>query len=416
MKYPKLWNGSSAVGEALVRALQMTGVPYLSARTADGVYAGVMDGKAEVKQERPENYVCLVWDESLYNEADPDNSTLLRVVVVLDYTTLAEVRREYLGPTTFDEDFGVFFSWNSGVVLDRRGRARFIHNASGTTAGSNEYADRLVAPDYAPVLLFDTSDIPNIGAYKGMRAVRAYKNALFCSEFADIDPTTFSHKAYIARWLPKDATLVAGVPTIHAAAQRKETTHNPKTGYQHQWLSVTPWGIGTQINRAFVEWYDHDKAHTFPRLGEFRGNKSDGFHYVVDTWVCRDEVVLLTDRYASSTSGELTGRFILFRERDGDAAKTMPFGSDRIDVFDAVGRVIRITVRDKDVLAWFVTPANGYTAGAAIALRRYSRKTGELVAEKEIPLRRLAADGGIAPGQPEPLEALYLYEMFPVWQ
>lgn len=60
MKYPKLWNGPSAVGEALVRALQMTGVPYLSAHTADGVYAGVMDGKAEVKQGGGD-YVCCVY-------------------------------------------------------------------------------------------------------------------------------------------------------------------------------------------------------------------------------------------------------------------------------------------------------------------------------------------------------------------
>lgn len=50
MKYPKLWNGPSPVGEALVRALQQTGSPFLSAATADGVYAGTMDGKSEVKK------------------------------------------------------------------------------------------------------------------------------------------------------------------------------------------------------------------------------------------------------------------------------------------------------------------------------------------------------------------------------
>ncbi|THF55906.1 hypothetical protein [Pseudothauera rhizosphaerae] len=50
--YPKLWHNSSAVGEALVRALQRTGVPWLSAHTADGVEANVMDRLAEVKSGR----------------------------------------------------------------------------------------------------------------------------------------------------------------------------------------------------------------------------------------------------------------------------------------------------------------------------------------------------------------------------
>lgn len=39
MKYPKRWNGPSPVGEALVRALERTGAPYLTAMTADGVTA-----------------------------------------------------------------------------------------------------------------------------------------------------------------------------------------------------------------------------------------------------------------------------------------------------------------------------------------------------------------------------------------
>ena len=51
MKYPKLWNGSSPVGEALVRALQRTGAPFLNAHTADGVWAGKMGRRlSEVKQ------------------------------------------------------------------------------------------------------------------------------------------------------------------------------------------------------------------------------------------------------------------------------------------------------------------------------------------------------------------------------
>lgn len=48
-KRPKLWNGPHALGEGLVRGLELTGSPYLSASTGDGVYAGVMHGKGEVK-------------------------------------------------------------------------------------------------------------------------------------------------------------------------------------------------------------------------------------------------------------------------------------------------------------------------------------------------------------------------------
>ncbi|NMG71851.1 hypothetical protein [Parazoarcus communis] len=47
-KRPKLWNGPHALGEGLVRGLELTGAPYLSARAGD-VYAGVMQGKGEVK-------------------------------------------------------------------------------------------------------------------------------------------------------------------------------------------------------------------------------------------------------------------------------------------------------------------------------------------------------------------------------
>lgn len=49
MKYPKLWNGPSPVGEALVRALQRTGSPFLSAHAGD-VTAGTMNGPSEVKR------------------------------------------------------------------------------------------------------------------------------------------------------------------------------------------------------------------------------------------------------------------------------------------------------------------------------------------------------------------------------
>lgn len=50
MKYPKLWNGASPVGEALVRALQRANAPYLSSATADGVTANKMGGRSEVFQ------------------------------------------------------------------------------------------------------------------------------------------------------------------------------------------------------------------------------------------------------------------------------------------------------------------------------------------------------------------------------
>lgn len=51
MKYPKLWNGPSPVGEALVRALQRTGgSPFQTSLTADGITAGTMNKLSEVKQ------------------------------------------------------------------------------------------------------------------------------------------------------------------------------------------------------------------------------------------------------------------------------------------------------------------------------------------------------------------------------
>ena len=50
MKYPKLWNGASAVGESLVRALQRNGCKHLSAETADGVRANTQGRFSEVKQ------------------------------------------------------------------------------------------------------------------------------------------------------------------------------------------------------------------------------------------------------------------------------------------------------------------------------------------------------------------------------
>lgn len=50
MKYPKLWNGDSAVGEALVRALQRNGCKHLSAETSDGVRANTQGRFSEVKQ------------------------------------------------------------------------------------------------------------------------------------------------------------------------------------------------------------------------------------------------------------------------------------------------------------------------------------------------------------------------------
>jgi len=55
---PKLWNGPHALGEGLVRGLEFTGSPYLSSETPD-VYAGVMDGKGEVK-----HGVCSIYAEA----------------------------------------------------------------------------------------------------------------------------------------------------------------------------------------------------------------------------------------------------------------------------------------------------------------------------------------------------------------
>jgi len=48
MSYPKLWNGASPVGEALVRALNKQNAPYLSAHAGDQVVANKMKGYSEV--------------------------------------------------------------------------------------------------------------------------------------------------------------------------------------------------------------------------------------------------------------------------------------------------------------------------------------------------------------------------------
>lgn len=50
MKYPKLWNGPSPVGEALVRSLQRAGGPFQRASTAEGVHAASQGGYNEVRQ------------------------------------------------------------------------------------------------------------------------------------------------------------------------------------------------------------------------------------------------------------------------------------------------------------------------------------------------------------------------------
>ena len=49
MKYPKLWNGASPLGEALVRSLQRVRSPFLSAKAGD-VHANKMGGRSEVFQ------------------------------------------------------------------------------------------------------------------------------------------------------------------------------------------------------------------------------------------------------------------------------------------------------------------------------------------------------------------------------
>lgn len=80
---PKLWNGPNAMGEGLVRGLELTDSPFLSAHTADGVYAGVMDGKGEVKVQQEQylgGFVCrpqslvtpseLFWGKPFVDEFD----------------------------------------------------------------------------------------------------------------------------------------------------------------------------------------------------------------------------------------------------------------------------------------------------------------------------------------------------------
>ena len=63
MKYPKLRHGPSAVGEALVRALQRVRTPWLT--TIAGDVAANKQGKfSEVFQGGTDGIYCLGWDES----------------------------------------------------------------------------------------------------------------------------------------------------------------------------------------------------------------------------------------------------------------------------------------------------------------------------------------------------------------
>lgn len=55
MKYPKLWNGPSPVGEALVRALQRVRSPWLSSRSG-GTVSNTLGGRSEVFHGNPPRY------------------------------------------------------------------------------------------------------------------------------------------------------------------------------------------------------------------------------------------------------------------------------------------------------------------------------------------------------------------------
>lgn len=63
MKYPKLWNGPSAVGEALVRALQRVGTPWLTTIAGD-VVANKQGKFSEVFQGGEDGIYCLGWDDT----------------------------------------------------------------------------------------------------------------------------------------------------------------------------------------------------------------------------------------------------------------------------------------------------------------------------------------------------------------
>ena len=63
MKYPKLWNGPSAVGEGLVRALQRVRTPWLTTIAGD-VVANKQGKFSEVFQGGEDGIYCLGWDDA----------------------------------------------------------------------------------------------------------------------------------------------------------------------------------------------------------------------------------------------------------------------------------------------------------------------------------------------------------------
>lgn len=63
MKYPKLWNGPSAVGEALVRALKRVRTPWLTTIAGD-VVANKQGKFSEVFQGGADGIYCMGWDDA----------------------------------------------------------------------------------------------------------------------------------------------------------------------------------------------------------------------------------------------------------------------------------------------------------------------------------------------------------------
>lgn len=132
MKYPKLRNGPSPVGESLVRALKKNGAPWLSAVTADGVVANKMGrSNSEVFQGGEDGIYCLGYE----NADDPTNYTIRGT---RSFQRTFQSRGEWRGPP-IDETQGSGYIGNRvfdvSIIPTGWGKGFNVETYSGSLSG-----------------------------------------------------------------------------------------------------------------------------------------------------------------------------------------------------------------------------------------------------------------------------------------
>lgn len=410
MKYPKLWNGTSPVGEALVRALQRTGAPFLSAHTADGVYAGVMNGLSEVKVKEGGPGLCLSWWEWSPDLEDPFSLGFIVVNwALLDLTTLRVVRRGRYGPHTLVWDDIIEPSlWGPCIVAKRDAKPLMMLKTGDDVFGN--LATMLADTAEAPRVVFNLDDIVSSGyTARGFGGARHYKGAYWLYERRE----GAVNNSRIARWPTSDSDVEedSQVRVMNAASTRVAAVSAPVSGSRRMYIDVSPWGIASQPNEKSFEWFDMDSAYALPKIGSFDGLQAPGTREfrVMQARVGKDFVSVLAKEYPNASSSEPMGTYVLFRERYGDAPYSMQFESDQISL--SMPGVLGMTATHSAVFVLGIPEFPSRTipeSGAAFRIQKYSMMTGELVKEKDVPLR--AANDELAT-----FSELYEVDFYTVW-